>query len=196
MVAGGFTNRLSPRVVDAIGLSFVSACCVGFVWLTCFHTDHTSQQVADLRQALARERVELQTLRARTVRQKTVLAEREAELRITGKLPNHAPIEAYFRMLSGLATKQGLRIIGHHPLQPRTYPGLMERRFAYEVAGTMPNLTRFFLAIEESDYWADIGYLKLDHHRTGRAGAESDRIARLTISLFSGMPTDTRTGDG
>jgi hypothetical protein len=121
------------------------------------------------------------------------LKERQVELATSGQLPAQIPIEEYFQTLSRLAGRHHLRVVRHNPLGPRSYPGLLEQRYAYEVIGTMPDIARFFRAIEDAEFWADISYLKIDGGppSADQGGEPTDeRDAILTISLFSAAPAE------
>ena len=72
----------------------------------------------------------------------------------------------------------------------------MELRYALEVAGTTPNLTWFFKSIEDAQFWADISYLKVEGEKSPRGESSDQRLASLTISLFSSAPPDEEPEDG
>ena len=108
---------------------------------------------------------------------------RQSQLAAVGPLPSEVPSESYLRTLSSLASENKLTVVRQLPLSPRDYPGLLEQRFAYEVSGTLPDLARFFKAVELSPSWTDISYLKVE---TGKSTeGESHRSALLTFSVFS-----------
>ena len=106
-----------------------------------------------------------------------------------GRLPTGTSVESYFQELSALALQNRLRVVRHNPLMARSYPGLLEQRFAYEVVGTLSDLAQFFKAIERTDFWADVSYLRIgDGRGSGRSGQRAMRTAVLTISIFSATP--------
>jgi hypothetical protein len=79
-------------------------------------------------------------------------------------------------------------VVRHNPLGPRSYPGLLEQRYAYEVMGRVADLARFLRDVEDAEFWADISYLKIDGGPpSADQGGEpnGERDALLTISLFS-----------
>ena len=127
--------------------------------------------------------------------QKALELRYQAELAAAGALPSQTPQETHLRELSGLAAQNHLSVVRQLPLSPREYPGVLEQRFAYEVTGTMPDLARFFKAVELSPSWTDISYLKMDQGK----GTENTtgRNALLTFSAFSmaiSQPTATSQG--
>jgi hypothetical protein len=137
---------------------------------------HLSTEMANAKNSLAGLRTALDG-------QKAMEARYQAELAAAGAMPSPTPQETHLRTLSGLAAKNQLSVVRQLPLSPREYPGLLEQRFAYEVSGTMPDLARFFKAVEQSPSWTDISYLKIDQGK----GTESttNRNALLTFSVFS-----------
>ena len=68
------------------------------------------------------------------------------------------------------------------------YPGLLEQRFTYEVAGEWPDIVRFLLEIEQADAWADVAYLKVSRGANVGGRETGERPVALTISMFSSPP--------
>ncbi len=169
--------------IDGVG-GAISALLIGLGAWTAFPEQgggaEDTQQLAD---AIAAAKSDLVNLRSVLDEQKTLEIRYQAELTAAGAMPSQTPQETHLRTLSGLAAENHLSVVRQLPLSPREYPGLLEQRFAYEVAGTMPDLARFFKAVELSPGWTDISYLKIDQGK-GVAGA-TDRNALLTFSVFS-----------
>jgi hypothetical protein len=87
-------------------------------------------------------------------------------------------------------------VVRHNPLGPRSYPGLLEQRYAYEVIGTQPDLARFLRAIEDAEFWADISYLKIDGGKRQGGEPTDECDALLTISLFSAARAEGASESG
>ncbi len=171
--------------VDLIGGLVVAAGVCGALWLLVLRENRAPAILRDLNLSARTTEDDIQRARAALHEQQRLLAERKARLESHGRLPDHAPIEEYFQTLSRLAARFRLQVRGQSPLPSRSYPGLLEQRYAFEVAGMWPDLARFLKAIEDADFWADVSYFKIESTR-GPAGADSnERVALLTISLFS-----------
>lgn len=191
-------DKWSLRVIDVVGGCTVAACLFGLVWFTLIRPDRARAEIVELTRLLHRTRQEHRVVLASRHRQHAALQSYEAKLAKTGQLPTEAPIEEYFQTLSNFASKNHLRVVSHNPLTSRRYPGLLEQRYAYEVSGSLPDLIRFLKSIEESDFWADVSYLALDsgNARANAAGrGRAERVAALTISLFSVLSSDTSAQD-
>jgi hypothetical protein len=63
-------------------------------------------------------------------------------------------------------------------------------RYAYEITGAMPDIARFFRAVEQTEFWADISFLKVDQGAGPLQAGSARRVASLTISLFSALPAE------
>ena len=190
------SNKWPLLFIDLIGGCTVAACLIGFVWFTVIRADRTSEQTAQLRQSLRAARRQLIAVRTERDQRRALLDERQAQLAESGMLPVQASIEEYFQMLSGLATRHRLQVLKQNPLTPRSYPGLLEQRFAYDVTGSMPDLTRFFNAIEKADSWADISYFKVDRGPRAHGSGSNARVAQLTVSVFSALPSESVSSSG
>ncbi len=177
----------SQWMLDLAGGGFLIVVLGAFVWMTLLRTDETALTLAELGRTTQSARNELDGLRAERDRHRATLKTRRAELQKSGQLPAQAPVEEYFRTLSDLAARYRLRVVRHNPLNSRTYPGLLERRYAYEVTGSLPDLAQFFQSIEASEFWADIAYLKIDQGPPS-PNAARERVATMTISVFSAQP--------
>jgi hypothetical protein len=175
----------SLRLLDALGGVLVVTSLSTFCWFTILGTDATAQEVDRLRTDIMMARREVTSLRAERDRQQSMLNVRKSELSATGELPAEARLEEYFRALALLAEQNRLRVMRHNPLGTRSYPGLLERRFTYQVTGATADLIRFLWAVEQTDFWADVGYLKIEKAGSAEVSRSGDRVATLTISVFS-----------
>ncbi len=182
--------------IDAVGGSITTVFVLVFLWLVLVQSRAATSDAKQLGQAVQSTRTNLAQVRATCDRLRTSLADRQAELLRTGRLPDHPPVEEYFQTLSELAAQNQLRVVRHNPLPSRTYSGLFEQRFAYEVMGSAPNVISFLWAIEHTDFWADVSYFKIDKGRIPVNGGVNQRAAVLTISLFSALPTRAEGGRG
>ncbi|MBI4717854.1 MAG: hypothetical protein HY763_08635 [Planctomycetes bacterium] len=174
--------------IDLLGSALVAACLAVFTWATLWNNQRLEKEIVTLRQTIAGSQQALATLQGVRDRQRTEAARRHAELAQRGRLPAAAPLEEYFQVLSGLAARHRLSVIGQTPSESRSYPGLLEQCFTYEVAGTTGDLLRFLREIEETGYWADVSYLKIDEGRSSGEPTVGRRVAALTVSLFSSPP--------
>ena len=196
MVALRHSGNWSLKIVDLIGGGTAAACVCGLVWLTILRSDPTSAEIQNLSRAVRTARLQLAALDAEQERQQNLFEDHQARLSTRGRLPDEAPVEDYFRALSRLATEHSLRVLRHSPLGSRSYPGLLEHRHTYEVAGSIPDLMRFLHGVESANYWADIGYLQIDASTGAHVEDPQMRVARLTFSLFSAPPLQDDLGTG
>lgn len=196
MVALRHSGNWSLKIVDLIGGGTAAACVCGLVWLTILRSDPTSAEIQNLSRAVRTARLQLAALDAEQERQQNLFEDHQARLSTRGRLPDEAPVEDYFRALSRLATEHSLRVLRHSPLGSRSYPGLVEHRHTYEVAGSIPNLMLFLHGVESANYWADIGYLQIDASPSAHTEDLQMRVARLTFSLFSAPPLQDDLGTG
>ena len=183
-------GKLPLLLLDALGASLSAAGLLVAFWMTFFHNEHATAELRDFTQMISSTTQNLAALRSAGDGQRATLKERQVELATSGQLPAQIPIEEYLQTLSRLAIQHHLRVVRHNPLGPRSYPGLLEQRYAYEVTGTMPDLARFFRAIEDAEFWADISYLRIDGGNRQGGEPTDERDAVLTISLFSAAPAE------
>ena len=181
------TNSWPIRVVDVLCGCTVAACLADFVWLTTLREDHAGADIETMRWSIDQARLDHRAAMDDRKQQLEILADRRAELAKTGQLPTDTPVEAYFQTLSSIVSHHHLRVVKHHPLSTRQYPDLLEQRYAYEVIGKLPDLVAFLRSIENTDFWADVSYLKVDPARGHKEAVPDERIASLTISLFSAL---------
>jgi len=196
MVAMSRSRKISLILLDSCGASLSGAGLVAALWLTFFHSEHAASELRDYTRIVSSATQDVAALRSSGDRQRATLKERQAELATSGHLPVQVPIEEYFQTLSRLAVQYHLRVVRHNPLTPRSYPGLLEQRYAYEVIGAMPDLARFFKAVEDAEFWADISYLKIDGSPPQGREPTDECTASLTISLFSAPRAESASGNG
>jgi len=188
--------RLPLQIIDVAGGCVVAACICGFVWLTLLREDRAGGEVQTLAHLIDQADQDTRSLRAARDRQHGLLEKRRVELAESGQPPAHAPVEEYFRVLSTMASQHRLRVVRHSPLAPKEYPGLLEQRYAYEVVGSFLDLMGFLHAIEQTDYWADVSYLKVDRGANPADPLTDQRVAALTISLFAASHDDVPADGG
>lgn len=196
-------DQLPLRIIDLLGGSVVAACAFGFVWFVAVGNDRTGSEIRKFTALIANAQRDAQSLQLAQAQQRATLEGHRLKLAERGQLPVKAPIEEYFRTLSALCARHHLRVIHDRPLPSRSYPGLLEQRYAYEVAGSTLDLVRFLKAIEDTDFWADVSYLTVAQGTgagrargsTSRGVSETSR-ATLTISMFSAAPpASSSTGE-
>lgn len=178
-------------VIDVLGGCTVAACLCSFVWLTAVRNERTRGDLDALTQQLQRSLHDTVALQAARGKQQALLVGYKTDLATTGQLPAAAPTEDYFAKLSGFAERFRLRVVRVQPLSPRRYPGLLEQRYTYDVTGDTPDLIHFLQEIEETSFWADVSFLKIEAGKGPDSGGADPRAASLTISLFSALPVET-----
>ncbi len=182
-------------VVDLIGGAFLLACLGGTAWFSVLRNEDTSGELVRLRRQIVVVRQALAALRAERDHERLELRDRERQLRESGALPSRVPVEQYFQTLATLAARFRLQVLRQNPLPHRTYPGLLERRYTYEVSGSMPDIERFLRALERTEFWADVAFLKITGSSAAGNPADS-RVASLTISVFSAVSSTDESGQG
>jgi len=172
--------------MDLIGGSLLATVIAGFVYLAFLREDSVQQELDELTSRVSTSREELAALRAVLDSEQESIADKRVELEDSGQLPDRIPVEQDLQTLSVLARRHHLEVLRVDPIQPREYPGLKETRYSFEVTGTMPDMARFFKAIEQAEFWADVSYFKIEQRRPGPGEDPADQVAgALTISLFS-----------
>lgn len=173
----------SLLAIDGVG-GAISALLLGLgLWNAFPDQSEGAGSTRELAATIARGKAELSGLGGAIEEQRTLESRYQSALAAAGKLPGQTPQETHLRALSSLAAQNHLGVVRQLPLSPREYPGLMEQRFAYEVNGTMPDLARFFKAVETAPGWTDISFLKIEQGASD--GDSKRRNALLTFSAFS-----------
>lgn len=181
----GMFRKHPTLVVDLVGSALLLVCISLLLSYTVLRRDDATAEIVRLERSISEATRTLTELRVSLDQSLDQLQRNRATLDQHGKLPERAPIDEYFRFLSRLADQHELRVLSHYPLGVRRYPGLLERRFSYEVIGSLPGLARFFKDIEDSNYWADVGFLKITRPQAAQSANPKDRQAQLTVCLFS-----------
>lgn len=177
------------RTFDFVG-GALCATLVGIAaWLAFVHVGEAAQEVAALRTEIESTRHTLTTLEAAAQRQEAQVATRNLELGERGKLPAAAPVDQYLSVLSAAAAARQLTITSHSPGAQRRYGDVSELCIAFHVQGTSANLLRFMRDVEESPFWADIGYLRIEGGDAIGPPNTTLRRASFTFSLFAAVPT-------
>ncbi len=183
------SDKYALWFIDLAGVVSLAALLALLVWFVTVRYDTNSTELTKLHAAVKSAQGDIRSLSQSQRQQDTLVAERQEKLTNLGKIPTSAPISGYFRTVSGLATSAGLDVLGQTPMSPQGYPGLIEERCAYEVAGTLPKLARFLHKIEQTEYWADVGYLSIE--RKNQIGvASAGCMAKITFSLFASPAMD------
>lgn len=188
--------RLPVLLIDVVGGGVVAACVMASGWLALVRADRTRAEVTEMTKLVRVARQDLAALRQARTQQQSRLAQGTAELAERGQLPDQTPVEDYFQTLSELAGRHHLRMLRNSPAAPRRYPGLLEQRYTCAVTGSMPDLARFFRAIEGTNFWADISYFQITSGSGPELEGPSARNAELTISLFSAPPVEASAENG
>jgi hypothetical protein len=179
-------GRWQLRALNLVGGGLAALGLATLLWLVLLRTDRTSVAIGELSEDVRVGRQRLALVRGELQEHRSVVRLRRGQLADAGELPASPRVEEYFQALSALAADNSLRLLRQNPLASRSYPGLLERRYAYDLTGSSEDLVRFLKAIEASDFWADVSYLAIEQGPGGPGGSgDGTRLARLTISLFS-----------
>ena len=189
-------SRVSIPVIDACCAVVCCACVALLASLTVFRDGHADAEVVRLRRGLAASRADRVALQRQLDNQDALLRHRRDLIDSRGRLPDRAPVEAFFQTLSTLANTNDLEVLQLAPHSTRVYPGLTEQRYSYELSGTLAGIARFLYEIEHTEYWADVGYLKIVPASPASVTQNHNRKALLTLSLFSGRRDGVKTGEG
>lgn len=182
-------------ITDVVGTGVLAVCLVAAGWLMFVRSNQTTMEINELRNRVADDRRELVSVRQRSEQADLELTKARAKLDAVGQLPAHPPVERYSQTVLDLAARHQLRVIRQNPVASRAYPGLLEERYAYEMHGATRDFVAFFAAIEMTDYWGDISYLKIDSGASSRTGLTDNRHASFTVSLFSAPPIEQEKKD-
>lgn len=175
-------------LIDIGGAAVVGICVAVFLWLAFIREDRAGAALLDLSRSVRAAEADLLRLRALSEDQRALLSDEKAKLAVYGTLPLEPPVESYFEALAAMALRADVQLRSQAPLPPRLYPTLAEYRFVCELSGTLPNLSRFFDAIEKADFWADVSHLKIESAKGSESVDSDDRVAQITLSLFTAPP--------
>ena len=178
-------------MIDALGGMCVAALIVAFVWMAFLRTDSPASRIKTLGGVVTHLRSDLLRLKAQREQQTSRVSSLYAELDTLGSVPQDVALDEYFHSLARLATEYDLQMRRQNPLTPRIYAGLLEQRYACEVAGTVTGIVRFLRSIEDSEVWADVSYLRINTERSSGPHTGARRVAQLTISLFTALPSES-----
>ena len=190
-------GRSTLVLVDLIGGALVLTCAVTFVWLTFLREDGADSEIESLTQAVTAMRKDLAEVNAEFDAGRAELETKNTELAAEGQLPRRGPVDEDLKVLSELARRHQVEIVRMTELPSRRYPGLLELRYTLDARTPLSNLMDFFRALEGADIWADISYLKVVAGNAPGQAQQPERLAQLTVSLFSAAePTETPEGTG
>lgn len=180
-----------PRSIQVLGIDIacgilLAAVIGGFIWLAFLRDNSAQDELGKLNSRVKTTRNDIAALRAVLDEERKLFAARQAELKETGQLPSRIPVEQDLQTLSVLAKEHELSVVKVEPLPSREYPGLLETRYTFEALGNMPDITRFFKAIEEAEFWADVSYFQVRGRARSTGWSSSEElVVTLTISMFS-----------
>jgi len=159
------------------------------LWFLVDYINCSGQKLSDMRSVFSNARQTLATLQVANVAQQAAIQQQTIDLTERGMLPSQFPTENYFQELTFWATQAGVTIQSQVPIVSTEYPGLAEARSQFEISGSLKAILTFFEDIEQSSYWADVGYFSLTQ---GGSGEPSwlERNAKFTISMFSARESD------
>ena len=194
MVGTRWMERIPARAITVLGALCAITCISISAWLFLVRGEQVDELVRELRVAVRRSHERVATLRRQTEHEQVTLEALQQERSLGGGLPREAPVEAYFGALSDAATGLGLRVLRHQPLSGRSYEGLRESRFVFDVAGATADLLRLLRWVENAPFWADVGYLSVEGG-SSRHEPGTERTAQLVISLFSATGHESTSAD-
>ena len=189
-------NELILIVTDVVGAGVLAGFLVTSVWFLFVQSNATTREMAALRSRAANVRRELTSVRQLAEQKSSERTATRRELDATGQLPTRTPVDRYSQTVLDLAARFQLRVIRQNPVAPRTYPGLLEQRYAYEMHGATRDFVAFFAAVEQTNFWADISYLRFTDGGTSGPNSSDDRVASFTVSLFSALEVEKEKQDG
>lgn len=189
-------SKASVWLVDVVCGFVLAACVAGFLWVTVLRSKETLAEIRRAEDVVEQARHDLAKTKAQQEEQRVRLLGRSKELGQTGQLPARPPVVEYMQTVSQLAVQHHLTVIRHQPAPSRKYAGLFEERIESELSGSLPDLVRFFAAVEESPYWGDIAYLKVSVPPGSAPGVFNNRTALLTFSLFGAVGSEGEPGNG
>ena len=177
--------------LDALFAAVLASCLAIGAYLAFVDPDQTTMEIRDFRGGILKSRAELLNLRTERDRLNSLVAERRAILSSSGILPAEMPVEKYFQDLSRLASEHHLHVLRQNPLSPRIYPGLLEQRYCFEVSGTTTDIVFLLQSIESIEAWADVSFIKITDEKSRQESSGDERVALLTISIFSALGAET-----
>jgi len=190
-------GRSTLVLVDLIGGALVFTCAATFVWLTFLREDGADGEIASLTQTVTAMRRDLAEVNAELDAGRAQLGTKKTELAAEGELPGRGPVDEDLKVLSELALRHEVAIVRMTELPPRRYPGLLELRYTLDARAPLPNLMDLLRALEQADIWADVSYLKVVAGRAPAQVQQPERLAQLTVSLFSSAePTEVSESTG
>lgn len=179
------SNRNKALLIDVAGGVLFAVMVVVSVVLAVVESGHASQRISETRNFIESTETALRTAQSELIQLEHDLEARRDGMAEGATLPSEQSTEAFFQRLSALAAQHELRVLRQSPLGVQRYPGIVERQFAFELAGSVPGLASFLRAFEERGDWADIAYIDLGGAVTGGDAARGDRTASLTVSLYA-----------
>ncbi len=187
--------RSKLMMIDLAGGLVVLGLLLTDGWLAFLRDRGGLSEIVELRASISDSKSRLFDLNERLADQEERVRGLQAEADTTGRLPEQIPIEEDLQSIDTLAKWYDVEVTRLLPLASMEYAGLKEQRYSLEASGKTLNLLAFFRAIEEADFWADIGYLKIEAAPSNQVEPTNKRVASLVISMFlAAPPTEPTTG--
>jgi len=183
-------GRLNLWMIDAAGAAAVATCLFAVIGMLAVGGRQGRSTSREWSRAIQQSQQNLAALKAACETQRRQLEEKQREWTKGGGLPPEAQQEAYFQRLSQAAGRLGLKVLRQQPLAARQYPGILERRFAYDVTGSTAAVLAFLREIESLDAWADVSFFRIEQGLDATPNGTKERLARLTVSLFASRPLE------
>lgn len=184
------SRRSNTLFIDIAGGVVFGAMLIASVCIAVVGSGKASRRISGMRNDIQSTEAALRTAQTELIQLEQDLAERQGGMAADATLPSAQSTEGFFQRLSSLAGAHELRVLRQSPLGVQRYPGIVERQFAFELAGSVPDLASFLRAFEARSDWADIAYIDVGGVVTGSDAGRGDRTASLTVSLYAAAETD------
>lgn len=186
--------RSKLMMIDAAGGALVLGLLLTAGWLAFLRDEGGLAEIDRLRIDISASKSRLLDLNTRLAEQEQRVRNLHVEAETTGRLPEQIPIEEDLNSIDALARSFDVAVTRLLPIASVEYAGLKEQRYSLEAGGTTLNLLAFLRAIEDADFWADVGYLKIESAPTVRGQEPTDqRVVSLVISMFLAAPAAETT---
>lgn len=187
-MVGERTSRFRFTAIDVVGSAVLTMLILACAWLLTMRFREQSDAMATFNAELTRAQSDLTALRVVHERQAEQLRLRQVEVATSGWLPDRAPVESILKSIGEAASQRELTVVAQKPLPARTYPGVREERYAYDVVGGTDGIAAFLGDIEQGSWWCDVSFLSVESITED----VPPRVrASLTLSLFSSIPVVT-----
>jgi len=174
-------------VIDVAGTLLTAGIVVSAAWFSIFKPDTATSKMRVVAGELAHMRADLaqlQSLLDRHTRQRATLQQEAAD---KGRLTERSPAQHNLAAITGMAKKNGVRVLRVDPVAEVLYPNIQELRYRLETAGTYADHLRFLDEFEQSTFWSDLTFLKIEQTRADMLAFKPVRHGDLVVSFYAGV---------